>query len=104
MEMNATRAKLVRTASVSGIYSRSQTLPDSANIVAKLFFASALAMMIQDKSPIRYVDSRICAPRLHCCTRAAPRRVLQHNLPLAEMASPFDHPVGCWRTVWRYFE
>jgi hypothetical protein len=48
MEMNATRAKLVRTASVSGIYSRSQTLPDSADIVAKLFFASARAMMIQD--------------------------------------------------------
>jgi hypothetical protein len=52
-----------------------------ADIVAKRFWASDEATLIQDQPAIRKVDSKICSFRFDCCAQAAPRRLLQQYRP-----------------------
>ena len=54
-----------------------------ADIVAKGFWVSDEATLIQDQPAIRKVDSKICFSRFDCCAHAAPRRLLQQNRPQA---------------------
>jgi hypothetical protein len=52
-----------------------------ADIVAKGFWVSEEATLIQDQPAIRKVDSKICSLRFDCCAQAAPRRLLQQYRP-----------------------
>jgi hypothetical protein len=53
--------------------------PFVADIVAKRFWVSDEATLIQDQPAIRKVDSKIFSFRFDCCAQAAPRRFL-HNI------------------------
>jgi hypothetical protein len=55
-----------------------------ADIVAKRFWASEEATLIQDQPVIRKVDSKISSLRFDCCAQAATRRLLQQYRPPAE--------------------
>jgi hypothetical protein len=52
-----------------------------ADVVAKRFWVSEEATLIQDHPAIRKVDSKICSLRFDCCAQAAPRRLLQQYRP-----------------------
>src|SRR5262249_30780554 len=51
------------------------------DIVAKRFWASEPAILIQDQAAMRNVDSKIRSPRFDCCGQDAPRRLLQQYPP-----------------------
>ena len=60
--------------------------PRVADFVAKRFWVSEEATLVQDQPAIRKVDSKIRSFRFDCCAQAAPRRLLQQNRP--EAAAP----------------
>jgi len=53
-----------------------------ADFVAKRFWVSQEATLIQDQPAIRKIDSKICSLRFDCCGQAAPRRLLQQYRPI----------------------
>jgi hypothetical protein len=65
-----------------------------ADIVAKRFWVSAEATLIQNESAIRKVDSKICSLRFDCCAEAAPRRLLQQYRPQAASRAAKKPPQG----------
>jgi hypothetical protein len=62
-----------------------------ANIVAKRFWVSEEATLIQDQPAIRKVDLKTCLLRFDCCAQAAPRRLLQQYRPIAEVSENVDY-------------
>jgi hypothetical protein len=58
--------------------------PHVADIVAKRFWVSEEATLIQDQPAIRKVDSKICSLRFDCCAQAPLRRLLQQYRPVAD--------------------
>jgi hypothetical protein len=71
---------------------RLPSLRRRADIVAKRFWVSEEATLIQDQPTIRKVDSKICSLRFDCCARAAPRRLLQQFRPQPDSSGTVRTP------------
>ena len=74
----------VGTCSNCGRWGRRPWHLQRAEIVAKRFWVSEEATLIQDQPATRKVDSKICSFRFDCCAQAHPSRLLQQNRPLAD--------------------
>jgi hypothetical protein len=59
--------------------------------VAKRFWVSEEATLIQDQPAMRKVVSTTCSSRFDCCAQAAPRRLLQQYRPIAEVSENVDY-------------